>query len=333
MEGVRNPGARRIAAAVYRRARGAIPRRPRPTILMYHRVADESFDPWGLAVSPAHFREQLVWLTRNRTLFPLVEFAERHVQRSLPKDAAALTFDDGYACSAEIAAPLLEEFRAPATIFIPADLIERGGPFWWDELQQVVLSHDGDSLAIDGQPVPLGPKQPDDHRWKPGAPPRTPRQAAFRRIWTALRDRSAQDLAMAMAGLRRQCSSPETGDLPRPMSPAQVRSTASERVAFGSHALTHPWLTSLEPAEQAREIGQSAARCEALVGSAPATFAYPYGNFDARSEGLVEKAGFVCACATIPSAVRPSDSVFALPRMQVCNWPAKALSRALARLA
>ena len=34
-------------------------RRPRPVILMYHRVAFLQHDPWGLAVDPERFEEQM----------------------------------------------------------------------------------------------------------------------------------------------------------------------------------------------------------------------------------------------------------------------------------
>jgi len=37
-----------------------------PIILMYHRVADLTVDPWGLAVHPARFEEQIDALTRDR---------------------------------------------------------------------------------------------------------------------------------------------------------------------------------------------------------------------------------------------------------------------------
>ena len=74
------------------------------------------------------------------------------------------------------------------------------------------------------------------------------------------------------------------------MSPAQVRETAAAGIDFGSHALAHPWLTSLTHAEKAREIRDSAEACEKLSGTRPTTFAYPYGNLDAESERIVEEA-------------------------------------------
>jgi peptidoglycan/xylan/chitin deacetylase (PgdA/CDA1 family) len=295
---------------------------------MYHRIAVETFDPWGLAVAPAHFAEQLQWLAANRTLLRLAEFAVRHRDGTLPADAIALTFDDGYACAAETAAPMLERIGLPATIFIPAALIERGKPFWWDELKSLALDHDIGVVTVEGAPVSLGARCADDCHWRPGAKPGTPRQAAFHRIWNSLREKPPAEIDAAMSDIRRE-SSGEHDDI-RPMSPTQVRETASARVEFGSHALAHPWLSSLTPGEKKREIGDSVERCEQLSGTRPATFAYPYGDFDAYSERMVEEAGFACACATLGRSVSTGSRLFALPRMQVGDWSARELRLALA---
>src|SRR5438270_773320 len=102
----------RVRSAVAGRARIRLRRmrtrssKSRPVILMYHRIADEKFDPWGLCVTPDRFANQLSWVAKNRTPVPLPEFAELHRRGVLPDNAIAVTFDDGYACTAKIAAPL-----------------------------------------------------------------------------------------------------------------------------------------------------------------------------------------------------------------------------------
>jgi peptidoglycan/xylan/chitin deacetylase (PgdA/CDA1 family) len=297
---------------------------------MYHRIAEEPFDPWGLAVSPDRFGEHLGWILEKRTALPLREFASRHLNRTLPSNAIALTFDDGYACTAEVAAPLLERFGIPATIFVPAELIERGRPFWWDELAEVVLTSDEDHMTFEGEAIRLGSKNPRDGNWDPGAPPLTPRQKAFHRIWAALRERTPKEIDHAMQSF---CSHSPGGSgrvRLRPMSPAQVRLVSSNRIEIGSHALTHPWLTSLDRSEKLREIGESIARCAALTGVRPSSFAYPFGNFDEEAALMVEKAGFECACATAPTSVKAGSSPFALPRIQVTNCGPGELERLLA---
>ena len=137
----------RLKAGIRRATRWA--RRPRPAILMYHRIGQETFDPWGLAVEPDRFAAQIAWLAANRTVLPLTEFARLHQERSLARDAIALTFDDGYASVLD-AVPLLEKHELNATVFLPAELIERGGEFWWDELSHIVLNCAADTLHVDG---------------------------------------------------------------------------------------------------------------------------------------------------------------------------------------
>lgn len=324
--------ARRARSAV-KRVAARLPHRPPPVILMYHRIAEESFDPWGLAVRPEHFRDQLNWLARNRTVLQLHEFAERHRRGDLPPDAVAITFDDGYACNVEIAKPLLEQFGIPATIFLPAELIERRQPFWWDELEELVLEHDGPSLKLAGESVPLGDKQKQDREWTPGAPARTPRQAAFEEIHARLTRMTPADREKDLAELRAQAGRTiAVPDRKRPMSPEQVREASGGPIEFGSHTLTHPWLTSLDEAQQRHEICDSVERCAGLSGARPTTFAYPFGTFDAQSERLAREAGFDCACATKEIGVSRGSSPYALPRVPVGDCDCQGLERMLARV-
>ena len=303
-----------------------------PTILMYHRLAEESFDPWELAVSPVNFADQLEWLKRNRTILPLAEFAALQEQGRLPPDAIALTFDDGYACSAKIAAPLLESAGVPATIYLPTDLIERGREFWWDDLERIILGHEGQVLTLAGQEVDVGELQPDDHIWRPRTPPRTPRQSAYREIWSALYHMNPSDQQRALKELRAQASTPEAArDSHRPLTVQEIRAIRSKVVQFGAHSLSHAALPALRSEAKSREIVQSLARCEEICGARPLSFAYPYGSMDEESEELVRQAGFRFACKADGWSVTRKSNAFARPRMLVGNWQPAQLARQLGR--
>jgi len=318
------------AAAALRKVKRAIPRGPRPVILMYHRIAHDRFDPWGLAVSPDNFADQLQWLAANRMVLPLAEFAERHRQGTLPRNAAAITFDDGYRSNVTAAAPLLEKHGLPATIFLPVELIEQGRPFWWDELQGMVLVSTRKSLRLGDQEIDLGEKSASDGEWRPFEAPQTARQRAFHRIWAMLRHKPPAELETAMGELEAQAGgAPWQGPDP-PMTPDDVRAIASERLEFGSHALTHPSLPALGPAEKATEIKASFERTRALTGTVPLSFAYPYGDRDDESEELVRQAGFRCACATDDRPVDRRSRLFALPRISIANCKGAELGKALA---
>lgn len=324
-------GLSRVRTAALR-LRARFPHRPPPAILIYHRIAEETFDPWGSAVTPARFRVHLAWLAQNRTVLRLQDFADLHRRRVLPPDAIAVTLDDGYACNCAIAAPLLEEFQVPATMFLPVNFIMSGKPFWWDELEEIVLEHDGSGLTINDQTVALGPKRPSDREWMPWSAPGTPRQVAYHDIHVRLARMRPDHLTSSMELLRDQAR-PTNGAAPmkRPMTAAEVRQAAGRFVEFGSHSLNHPWLPNLDPTRQRHEICDSVEQCRALTGSRPSAFAYPFGMFDEKSEHLVEEAGFDCACATRDLAVSRGSSTFALPRLQAGNWDVAELEQALAR--
>jgi peptidoglycan/xylan/chitin deacetylase (PgdA/CDA1 family) len=311
--------------------------RPMPVILMYHRIAEESFDPWALAVSPARFGEQLVWLKRHRQVMSLPEFSDLHTKGKLPANAAAITFDDGYACNAGIAAELLNRHEAPATIFLATDAVRSGNEFWWDELERLVLEFEGEQLALELPAGPLcvslGSKQGDDRDWPPSAPPRTGRQKAFHQVWAALRELQPDQQEAALAQIRERAGiESRARDSHRPMTAEEVRNTKIGGLDFGAHSLSHTSLPARTRSEKEREIFGSRDECAAVSGVAPLSFAYPFGDFDEETARLVEEAGFDCACTTVETGVGRNADRYAMPRLQVWNWTPDQLARALARL-
>lgn len=305
---------------------------PRPAILMYHRVASERFDPWGLAVSPANFASQIDWIGRNCTPMPLVELAERHSNGTLSADAVAITFDDGYACNAEVAAPILERSRIAATVFLPAELIDRQQEYWWDEVERIVFDSARRVLRLDGVEHDLGERQPGDRDWRVGQKPQAPRQHAYHALWSALFGKSPPALDRALETLRAQAGTQsEPRQSHRPMTPEEVRSSQSAIVEFGSHAMTHASLPTLTVADKAREIRGGIERCEALTGRRPRSFAYPYGDHDPETEELVRQSGLACACKANGDFVARASDPMLLPRLHVQDWTGAQLARALGR--
>jgi peptidoglycan/xylan/chitin deacetylase (PgdA/CDA1 family) len=294
---------------------------------MYHRIAEESFDPWGMAVSPKHFAEQAEWLARNCEVLPLVEFASAHREGKLPRDAVAITFDDGYACTYKVAAPVLEALKLPATVFLPAAPLKRGGEYWWDELERLVLAYRGSSLDIDGRKIELGSRDASDRNWKPYHAPRTRRQKAFKAIWSMIHRKGANEVDTAMDGLRCQAdAAPAARESHRIATVEEVRSSKLEP---GSHGFSHASLPRLSETDKAREIHGGKALLEELVGRVPAVFAFPFGDVDRKSEQAVEESGFTCACSSQQRFVRTRSEMFALPRLVVENTAAPELAATL----
>src|SRR5258708_18633096 len=122
------------------RMRAAIrPRRPRPVIFMYHRVAVSRHDPWGLAVDPERFEEQMAYVKHHRTPMSMDELVHRLRSKTLPANAVAVTFDDGYRDNLVNAKPVLARHGLSATLFLATGFINQNTPFWWDDLATMVL--------------------------------------------------------------------------------------------------------------------------------------------------------------------------------------------------
>jgi len=107
-----------------RRAARRLVERDRPVILMYHWVARLAHDPWHLAVSPDRFAEQIEALVQFRHVVPLPWLVAQLAQGRVPRNAAVVTFDDGYADVLGAARPVLERHSCPATVFLMTGAIE-----------------------------------------------------------------------------------------------------------------------------------------------------------------------------------------------------------------
>ena len=88
-------------------------------ILMYHGISKR---PKFNCVTANLFREQLAWLTDNYIVVPLSILIEKLSAPSpIPLKLAAITFDDGYINFAELALPILRDYKCHATVFVPSE--------------------------------------------------------------------------------------------------------------------------------------------------------------------------------------------------------------------
>ena len=311
---------------------------PRPLILMYHRIANEPADPWGLAVSPAHFEEQLRVLCRTRRALQLTEFVRDLAAGTLDASAVAVTFDDGYADNLFAAKPRLAAADVAATVFLATGFLDRPGQFWWDELARLFLLGDGPQsfeLVVRERAMHFDfgadPPGSDTEGWRAWSVPLTRRQAAYVAVWDTLRRLEDEEREALMIEVRSKMSKRDRSSGPgRPMTRAEVSALVTDGlVTIGAHTVSHPLLTGLPTAMRRFEISESKAACEALLGGPVATFAYPYGDLDAEVRAAVAGAGFACGCATTNGPVTTASDIFALPRIQVLDWDGEAFERAL----
>jgi len=82
------------------------------------------------------------------------------------------------------------------------------------------------------------------------------------------------------------------------MTAAQLREVHRCGIDIGSHSVSHPDLTTLSDADLRREVRDSKAALEDLLGTAVTRFCYPYGCWDERVRAAVGEAGYQSAVTT-----------------------------------
>ena len=88
-------------------------------VLRYHRVGGTPREPVPLGVSPQEFDGQLRFLRARCTVVRPSELAAALRQASpLPRNAVAITFDDGYEDNCSAALPLLQQHGLSAAFFV-----------------------------------------------------------------------------------------------------------------------------------------------------------------------------------------------------------------------
>lgn len=303
----------------------------RASILMYHRVAEPERDPWGLAVSPQRFEEQMAVLKKCAQPIRLGELIQQLRSGRCPERAVAVTFDDGYADNLYQAKPVLDRYQIPATVFIATDYVRQARPFWWDTLEDICFQPEQLpktlhwSLAGREEQIDLGQAASDRTSgagifpWeaKPGT-----RLHFFYTIWEKLLRLPIAEQEDALRQLADWSGQqPWHPDGRRPMRADELPTLESSGwVEIGAHTASHAALSAQSRTRQREEIAKSKSYLEHLLQHPICTFSYPYGDYSRTTAALVKALGFTGACTTQEAIVWKHSRSYCLPRFNVLNW-------------
>ena len=108
-------------------------------ILCYHRFgANRS----AMTITAQAFEAQMDYLADNGyrviSLAQLATFLEG--KQPLPKKTVAITIDDGYRATYQIAYPILKKYNFPATVYLYTDFVGAADALTWPQMQEMVRS-------------------------------------------------------------------------------------------------------------------------------------------------------------------------------------------------
>jgi peptidoglycan/xylan/chitin deacetylase (PgdA/CDA1 family) len=215
--------------------------------------------------------------------------------------------------------PLLEEYGVPATFFLTTEGLDRPHWYWWDVLEQSLL------LDRSRPPVLALVHAGVTREWATST--LDARRTAHHEIYPLLR----ASAPAVRDDLVRQLSAFASIDLEgleaRAMTGSEVREVAaSRRASIGAHTVHHLALPLASPDDLHREVFESRATLERLLGVEVTAFAYPYGDVNAAAVAMASSAGYRHALTCQARRLGPAERPLRLPRLQVPDCEGEAFA-------
>jgi peptidoglycan/xylan/chitin deacetylase (PgdA/CDA1 family) len=291
---LRVAGAHHAIRALRRREAGGA----RVLVLSYHRATTDFASSAreglpSLLVSAQTLRLQIEQAARAYDLVSLDDAARMLTEPrgTSGRDAAVVTFDDGYADNHAVALPILSALRVPATIFVATGFTGTGRRMAHDRIfaSLTELARRGISPQQAGLPTPA----------------QSLLDACAEQGPAATLDRLIARLPHPNLLLVAQALEQRTGiveqDLPagsRLLDWDEIRALHAAGIDIGGHSVSHAVLANLPLAEARREVAGCRDQIAERLGRPPRHFAYPNGYHTPGVRRLVAEEGFETAVTT-----------------------------------
>lgn len=258
--------------------------RRRLTVAMFHRVLPVSDERYGRAdpewtMTPETFARCLDFFRRHyHVLTPAQVFAALQGNRKLPSRSLLVTFDDGWADTAEYAQPIMDKARISGLIFVAADAINQALPFWEERVYGFLATYTDGCAVMMSAFARCGVEFPLDS--SVGAD-------------TKMDEAQIRSVIKRMSGLPKTTVNTllEAMDIPAETQPAMldtgrlVKLVASSH-AIGGHGFTHRPLTKIENIDE--ELSSSREVIAAyLNGPSVESMSFPHGAYSGK---VIERA-------------------------------------------
>ena len=299
-------------------------------ILCYHRAYSATHLPAFrdpiTCICRERLTRQLEWLATFVEFTSLDDLIDGPENQPGHKWQVAVTFDDGYADTFEIALPVLRDLGIPATVFVATDFCDYPERIpWWDVATIVSQQRNGELVVRQadllgggtgadterGAATKVDCSRPTDRHWLVNRLARSGRRTGY------------SPLAASVARqLHDRGACPAHNAFARPSEVVAAAQTPG--VSIGVHTATHPVLATLPAGEQRCEITHARERIAAWGAPVAPWFAYPFGHaksFCDTTVDILRAEGFAGALTTMPGTLTPRQSRYALPRLDVdARW-------------
>lgn len=286
------------------------------------------------------FAEQLAYLKRHYTVVSGEELmAAISGEWSLPRNAALLTFDDGYSDHFDYVFPLLDRERMPGCFFAPSAAVCDRKLLEVNRIHFILAAAQDQRAVVDDIRTALerwsfdraahGLRSFDEYwselarssRWDPA-------EVVFckRMLQRALPVQSRSELSSEL--FAKYVSNDETAFAEELyVNVEQLRCMANHGMYVGSHSHAHQWMSQLPADAQAQDIDASLDLLRKVgIPTDAWIMCYPYGDSNQELRDVLRSRGCVAAVTTEPQLARSDSDPLLLARLDTNDLPKDASS-------
>jgi len=259
----------------------------RPVILLYHGIPKNSRENSPDAIV---FEQHIVFLKQHFKIVAPNELWDR--REPYENIGVVLTFDDGFRNNAEVVAPILRKYNAPAMFFVCSRHSVPGKYLWFAYLQALEQHFPDKGFYFRGDFFDMSTDQ---------------RRSSIRQLWEFLLTLTPHPSAMyeAIDGelprLEDFINGQKLTDCYAGMTVEQVNELSRDPLfSFGVHTVAHPFLSKCQFEESRRQILENKKWIEQACSKPCSSIAYPTGDYNAEVLEQCRDLGLKHGLAVIP---------------------------------
>ena len=273
------------------------------SVLLFHKIPMEKDLLSSSNPNVSEFERTLDFISENFKVISLSDAVDGLRRNVLPKNAACLTFDDGYPDWLDSVIPALSTRNMHGTFFITSEQFNSEA-MWHERINFIVKSRLKGDLAL---PKGLDLKL----KVSPGNIKSLTEQLESYLKYSSVSDRdSCLREIEEINGISRS-------EVPR-MNIEQLRAIHAKGFEIGAHTISHPILSLCTEDSAWQEIAGIKDILSDLIKGEVSLFAYPNGipgqDFTADHVRMVRKAGYKAAVTTQHGVARCGESIYQIPR-------------------
>jgi len=286
-------------------------------VLLYHRVnkGEEDFSfISSVRVSVKNFEKQIEYISQEFKAIHLRDIYNYILHgKKLPKNAIAITFDDGYKDNYTYAFPILKHYGIPATFFLITGYINSRKIPWWDRLFYFILKSKKEFFSANIK-----------EKMRFCIRTNKERQKVASYLLSLFQLFRPEEIEKFLERLANELEIDSKIDLTSSLflNWEEIEEMKNYGMDFGTHTCNHINLSLISNKKDFEyQVVNSAKLIEDKIKLPGNLFSYPYNIAPEEIKPLLKESGFLCACAGENPKSSKGNRFLEMPRISIFDEP------------